>query len=277
MKKLLKALKVVGIVLVVLIAVFLVFKDIIIKTGAQIAIKSMTGLSLEADTFHIGLFSTKIDIENLKIRNPKGFSDPLMVDIPKIYVDYALMDIIRGNIHLVDLKFFLTECTIVQLADGRSNLDGIMKLASAKKESAAEPAKPKPANEKKPLKFQLDLVEIKVGKFVVKKYDQNGKAKVEQFNVSFEKRYENVTDFTVISADITKYVGKVLLQAAMNVDLGDATNLIKGGLDTFTNLGSGALNTASGLGKDVVGTAGNILGDTADGVKNIIKLPFGKK
>ncbi len=275
MKKLFKILKITGIVLLALIVVFVLFKDIIVKAGAQVAVKAMTGLSLEADKFHIGLFSTKIDIENLKIRNPKGFVDPLMVDVPKVYVDYALKDIIGGTIHLNDLKFFLTEVTIVELADGRSNLDGIMKLASKKKEPAKEPAKTEPAKEKKPLKVQFDLIELKVGKFVVKKYDQNGKPKVEEFNINFNRRYENVTDFKAISADITQYVGKVLLQAAMKVDLGDATEAIKGTLNTVTNLGTGTLNAASDLGKGAVDKAGNILGETTGGLKNVIKLPFG--
>jgi len=271
MKKFWKFLKITAMVVLVLVVVFAVFKDIIVKTGAQVAIKTMTGLSLEADKFHIGLFSTKIDIENLKIYNPKDFPDPLMVDLPKIYVDYALKDIIGGTIHLNDLKFFLTELTIVELSDGRSNLDGIMKLASKKK----EPAKTEPAKEKKPLKVQFDLIELKVGKFVVKKYDQNSKPKVEEFNISFNRRYENVTDFKAISADITQYVGKVLLQAAMKVDLGDATEAIKGTLNTVTNLGTGTLNAASDLGKGAVDKAGNILGETTDGLKNVIKLPFG--
>ncbi|HRZ40663.1 MAG TPA: AsmA family protein, partial [Candidatus Omnitrophota bacterium] len=239
MKKFFKFLKFLGIVLLVLVVVFLVFRDIIVKTGAQVAVKAMTGLSLEVDKLHIGLLSTKLDIENLKIKNPDGFPDPLMVDLPKIYVDYALKDIIAGNIHLNDMKFFLTEVTIVKLADGRSNLDGIMKLASKKKAPAEKEAKPEPAKAKKPLKFQFDLVEIKVGKFVTKSYDQAGKASVDTFNVGFDKRYENVTDFTVISADIAKYTGKFLLQAAMNLDLGDASEAIKGSLNTLTNLGTG--------------------------------------
>ena len=73
MKKALKILKIIGISLLVLVVVLVLGRNIIIPIGAKIGVKTMTGLTLRMDKFNIGLFSTNLDIQGLKILNPKGY------------------------------------------------------------------------------------------------------------------------------------------------------------------------------------------------------------
>lgn len=281
MKIILKILKSIVILLLVLLVVLVLGRNIIIPMGAKMGLKAMTGLTLKMDKFRIGLFSTDLDIQGLKIYNPAGYEDLVMLDLPRFYVDYNLKSIIGGTIHLNDVKFFLTELVIVKRADGSSNVDGIMKLAQ-KKSDKVEKKEPVVAKEKKPLKIQLDLVEIKVGKFVSKSYGKSGKADVKEIKLNIDNRYEKQS-VAVIASDLSKYIGKALLQMAMNLGLGDISNLVSGAIGSVGKLGTDALKTgvdvgkgAVDAGKGAVDEAANVLKGTADGVKNIIKLPFGK-
>jgi len=282
MKFIFNFLKGIVIFILVLVVILVLGRNIIIPMGAKIGVKAMTGLTLKMDKFNIGVLSTKVDIQGLKILNPAGYEDPVMLDLPRLYVDYNLKDMIGGTIHLNDVKFFLTELVIVKQADGSSNVDGIMKLAQKKSDKAEKKDEPVVAKDKKPLKIQLDLVEIKIGRFVSKSYSKAGKADVKEIKLNIDKRYEKQT-VEAIAADLSKYVGTVLLQMTMNLGLGDLGNLVSGTIGSVGKLGTDALKTgvdvgkgAVDVGKGAVDEAANVLKGTADGVKNIIKLPFGK-
>lgn len=282
MKIILKILKNIIILLLVLLVVLVLGRNIIIPVGAKVGLKAMTGLTLKMDKFRMGLFNTDLDIQGLKIYNPAGYEDLVMLDLPRFYVDYNLKDIIGGTIHLNDVKFFLTELVIVKRADGSSNVDGIMKLAAKKSDKTEAKKEPAVQKEKKPVKIQLDLVEIKIGRFVSKSYSTAGKADVKEIKLNIDKRYEKQSVEAIV-ADFSKYVGTVLLQMTMNLGLGDFGNLVSGTIGSVGKLGTDALKTgvdvgkgAVDAGKGAVDEAANVLKGTADGVKNIIKLPFGK-
>jgi hypothetical protein len=277
MGMLFKILKIIVILTLVLLVILVVGRNVIVPLCAKIGVKALTGLTLEMDKFNIGLLSTKLDIQGLKIYNPKGYEDPVMLDLSRIYVDYDLTDIIGGNIHLSDVKFFLNELVIVKRADGSSNFDGIMKLASKKSgKSASKKEAPASRKEKKAVKIQLDLVEIKVGKFISKSYASSGKADVKEIKLNIDKRYEKQS-VAFIASDLSKYVGNVILQMTMNLGLNDVEDLVSGTIGSVGKLGTGAAQIGVDAGKEAVDQAANVLKGTADGVKNIIKLPFGSK
>lgn len=276
MKKIIKTLKIIGISLLVLVFALILGRNIIVPVGAKICVKAMTGLTLKMDKFSIGLFSTKLDIQGLKIYNPKGYEDKVMLDLPRIYVDYDLGDIIGGKIHLNDVKFFLNEFMLIKRADGSSNLDGIMKLVSEQsdKSQAQEATKVEPKKEAP--EVQIDLFELKVGKFISKVYSESGKVDVDTISINIDKRYENKT-IEEIASDLSKYVGTVLLQMALNLDLGNVSDVLKGIIDSVGKLGVDAVKMGVDVGMGAVGEAEKVLKNTTDGLKNIIKLPFGRK
>lgn len=276
MTMLMKALKILLTVVLVVLLVLILGRNTIVPAVAKPVLKAMTGLTLEMDKFEIGLLSTKLDIRGLKILNPKDYDDRVMVDLPRLYVDYDLSDMIGGTIHLTDVKFFLTEVMLVKRADGSSNLDGIMKLAQKKSEKPAAKAEPRAETGKAAPEIVLDLVEIKVGKFVSKSYNAAGKADVNEIKINIDKRYENKS-VQAIAADLSQYTFKVLAQMTMNLNLGDMGKALTGTLTSVGDLGLDTAKKTLETGKDVVGNATNVLKDTTKGLSNMIKLPFGNK
>ena len=111
-----------AIVFVVLIALFF-GKNILIKTSVTAGVKAMTGLKLSIRSMNIGVFKTLIGINELKLHNPSGFEDDIMMDLPETYVDYNLGTFMAGKMHFEEVRLNLKEFLVVKNADGQLNLD----------------------------------------------------------------------------------------------------------------------------------------------------------
>src|ERR1019366_6316813 len=94
---------------------------------------------------------SQVVLRNLKVQTTG--SEPL-VTATEVRLRYSLMNIIRGNIHVDEVALSSPTVTLVENADGTSNLDPILKAQQAKpgEQKPEQPAKPPGA---KPM--QLDL------------------------------------------------------------------------------------------------------------------------
>src|ERR1019366_2618989 len=94
---------------------------------------------------------SQVVLKDLKVQTTGA--EPL-VTATEVRLRYSLMDIIRGNIHVDEVTLSSPTVTLVENADGTSNLDPILKAQQAKpgEQKPEQPAKPPGA---KPM--QLDL------------------------------------------------------------------------------------------------------------------------
>ena len=79
-----------GIILVgILVALVIVSfaKDMIIKVSVEKGVEVVTGLRLGIRSLSVGIIRTLVDIKDMRLYNPKGFKDPLMMDMKEIYVN----------------------------------------------------------------------------------------------------------------------------------------------------------------------------------------------
>ncbi|HSV43486.1 MAG TPA: AsmA family protein, partial [Candidatus Bathyarchaeia archaeon] len=213
--KILKIFKWVGMIIAVLLVVLVVGRNMLVKWGAEIAVSSMTDLTLRIDKLNIGLFSTKLDIQGLKIYNPKGYQDPLMLNLPRFYVDYNLMEIIGGKLHLKEVKFHLNEFMLVKQKDGTSNIDSLKALASKKEGAAPEKApEQKTPPEKKQLPIQIDSLELKLGQVVMKDYSRGGQPEVNAYQVNIDQTFKDITDINAfVTTLLLKHMSKFVTNA----------------------------------------------------------------
>jgi len=205
----------VGIVIVVLILFVLSFaKDIIAKTAVSAGVRAITGLNLSMRSINIGILKTLVGINGLKLFNPVGFPDRLMMDMPEIYVDYNLGAIFRGKIHLRELRLNLKEFVVIKNESGQLNLDSL-KVVKEKKQKRvrAEAAGIMP--------FQIDVLELKVGKVIYKDYSGGTPPMVQEFNVNINERYENITDpYNLARLIVVRTLRKTIISRLANFDLG---------------------------------------------------------
>ena len=128
-----KVIMIPAIVFAILIALF-IGKNMIIKTSVTTGVKAMTGLKLSIGSMNVGVFKSLMGINELKLYNPQGFEDDLMIDLPEIYVDYNLGAFMKGKTHLEEVRLHLKEFIVVKNEDGELNLDSLNVVKSAEDE-----------------------------------------------------------------------------------------------------------------------------------------------
>ncbi|MDD3088777.1 MAG: hypothetical protein PHT95_02390, partial [Candidatus Omnitrophica bacterium] len=214
--------------------------------------------------------------------NPTGFKDRVMIDIPRIYVDYDLPAIIKGNIHLPEVILEMTEFTVVKNESGVLNLDSlnVVKEEKAKKEPAAAEKKPMPG-------ISIDKLVLKIGKVVYKDYSKGGEPQVQEFVIGLDETYSNIDDpNALVSLIVVKALAKTSIARLANFDvsglnkqasevLSSATKTLSSATDMMMKTGSGTGTAVQETAKQAATGVQEAAKDAAETVKNI--LPFGKK
>jgi len=267
-----KVLRIIGIVLAVLIVVLLVGKNIIVKTAVTTGVKVVTGLNLSIDKMKIGLINTLVAIDGLKLYNPKGFEDPIMVDIPEIYVDYDLGAFFKKQVHLQEVRLHLKEFVVAKNKDGQLNLDSLKTTAAPK---AAEEKKEAPKKEKgEAPQIKIDVLKLKIDKVYYKDYSKGGEPSVQEYNVNIDAAYENITNpQALVSLIVVKALANTTISSLANFDLGPLAEGLKGGVKDAGAIISGLAGNTLEMGKNLGGKTGNIIKNTTDKIKKL--LPFG--
>ncbi|MEW5895567.1 MAG: AsmA family protein [Candidatus Omnitrophota bacterium] len=272
-----KIIKWILIVVLVLIVILLIGRNVIVKQVAKFVVSAKTDLSMDIQKLDIGLFSSHLDVQGLKIYNPQGFQDPVMLDLPRLYIDYNLSEIIGGKLHLPVVIFHLNEFVLIKQADGTSNIDSLKEFGGKEKPAEPEPVA-KPEEGKEPMDFQIDQLDLKIGKVVLKEYSGKAKPSVNVYDINLEQRYENVISTRrFVTALLLEHMNQFVLQAIQNVGLDEVRGLLGDSVDAIGKFGKEAVNAVTGVGKGAIGEAEKILKGTKEGLENIIKLPFGGK
>jgi len=233
--------------LLIVMAVLVGGKNIIIKFIVENGVKVATGLPLKIEKLNIGIISTQVGIKGLSLLNPKGFPKEAMFYSPEIYVDYNLGDMIKGKLHLEEVRLDIDRFVIVKNAQGQINLD-VLKPKEKESKTADQHDK-----KKKTPQIQIDHLSLKVGKVIYKDYSKGGKLVIKEYNINISEELTDVTSVKVLLGSIaTKALAKTAIKSLFNFN----KDLLK--------------NTSA-----VPGQVVDTLKSTADTLKDKIKLPFG--
>ena len=273
-----------AIVFVVLIALFF-GKNILIKTSVTAGVKAMTGLKLSIRSMNIGVFKTLIGINELKLHNPSGFEDDIMMDLPETYVDYNLGTFMAGKMHFEEVRLNLKEFLVVKNADGQLNLDSLRVVKETEGEEVEKDDEKKEKTKMPDL--QIDLLDLKIGTVIYKDYSKGTPPKERVFNVNIDERYENITDpQSFVRLIVLKALKNTTIASLTNFDLGKLQRGISGtvkktaemvqeakgrAIEAGKDAAKGTVDKAAEAGKDA---AKGTVDKAADTIKKI--LPFGK-
>ncbi|MBZ0165838.1 MAG: hypothetical protein K8I00_03455, partial [Candidatus Omnitrophica bacterium] len=240
--------------IIFVLVVVILARNYLVKLGAEQFVKKQTGLALKMEGLNIGLVDTKIDIDDLRLYNPSNYEEKLMVNIPDIYVDYNLPEIIKGNIHLNEIRFHLNEVIIVTNKAGQTNIEALKALQPPAKEGE-QPKKEAPAPKKKG-KERIDKMALRIDRIVYKDYSGGGEPKIVSKDINVNKTYENIDGFNKVTLLITR---DVLLGASLG-----NLNLSGVNLDSISESLGGTLKGAT----DVLGGSADNLLKGADSLKD---------
>ncbi|MDD5450156.1 MAG: hypothetical protein PHO42_06160 [Candidatus Omnitrophica bacterium] len=269
-------------ILIIILAVIVLLaftKDLLIKVAIERGAQMVTGLPLRIQHFRAGVINTLIDMKGFMLSNPASFKDRVMLDAPEIYVRYDLLSIIKGTMHLPEVRIDIKEFVVVKNEKGELNLDAL-KTVQAKKTGK------KPEQAAKAPKMQIDILQLKIGKAVYKDYSGGGEPVVREFVININEKYTNITDpNTLVSLIVFKTLVNTSISGLANFDLKELQGIASGTLKNAQKLvgdvageANKAFEGAGDITKGAVKGAGDVAAGAEKGVKDLIgALPFGSK
>lgn len=243
-------------VIVAVIVVLVAGRNFFVKAAVESGVKALTGLSLEMAKLDIGLFNTTLQIKGLKLYNPAGYPDRLMVDLPEVYVDYSLRAFLKGRVYLPEVRLNLKEFMVVKNAKGELNLNSLAVMqqqkegkAPAASEGEKKPAAPMP-------EMRVDLLRLDIGTVVYKDYSGGrSEPKVQTFEVNIHQTYKDITNPQA-------FVSLIMVKALANTTIAGLGNFDFKGLKE--NAGSALKNVAETVSQSAGQAAVQITGTLAD-------------
>jgi uncharacterized protein involved in outer membrane biogenesis len=144
---------------VIIIVTFIIARNTIVKEAAERGVVAVTGFPLKIASIDIDLKNSLIDIDDLVLHNPDQFEEDTMLSIPDIYVNYDIGAIVKGIVHMEEIRLDMKEFIVVKNKDGEVNITTLKKAVEpkeSKKKPKGQPKKTKKAN------LVIDLLSLKI-------------------------------------------------------------------------------------------------------------------
>ena len=218
--------------LAVLMVILFLTRNVIARIAVEKGAKRMTGFPLEIGSVDLGLFSSKVDVRDLKLMNPSEFQDKLFVDMPQLYVDYQFGSMLSGAPHINDMLINIKQLVVVKNNKGESNA---MKLKGVVSSGGSSSSK----------KYRVDKLRIHVGTVTLHDYSRAGLGE-RQYPLNIDATYSNITD----STDISRLVLLTVMSQVRLPDIGVSVNDLKKNLGDVTGTASKALENVSKTAED---------------------------
>jgi hypothetical protein len=260
-------------VIIIFLAI-IITRNLIVKTAVEALVKAFIGLELSIKNTDIGLMKHYVEAKDLRLYNPKGFKDPVMVDMPLIYVDYNPNSFFKKNIHLNKVAIYLRELVVIKNKSGELNLNSLKVVREGKKPVAGQKRKAKAV----PLK--IDVLDLKIDRAVYKDYSAAVTPRVKEFNININERYQDVNDASsLVSLIIVRALAKTAISQMANFDLGplrgQAEEAFKKVSRLATDTVSGAMAGTDSLDKDTKATIETTVNKAKEALKEI--WPFSQE
>jgi uncharacterized protein involved in outer membrane biogenesis len=221
-------------VLVVLIVIVFLARNVIARKAVEMGATRITGFPLEIGSVDLGLFSSEVDVHDLKLMNPPDFKERMFVDLPEFRMDYRLGSMLAGAPHITDMLVNLKDVVIVKNTKGESNVQRLKGVTSSSSGSKSEPAKPARS-------YRVDQLRIHIGTVTYKDYSR-GKPSERTIPLNVDATYNNITD----STDITRLVLFTVMSQVRLPDIGVSVNDLKKNLGDVTGTAEKTLQGATG-------------------------------
>ncbi|MFA5147002.1 MAG: hypothetical protein WC515_06500 [Candidatus Omnitrophota bacterium] len=257
-KRVLKMKKIFTVIIAITAAVFIlaVTKDMIIKASVEKGVEMVTGLKMDIGSFRVGLVRTVVEIRDLRLFNPGEFSDRVMLDMPRIYVDYDIQSIMKGTVHLAELRLSLTEFYVVKNKKGELNLDALKVVQAGRKGE-----RPSEMDKGKTPRIQIDVLELNIGKVIFKDYSVGPSPSVKVYDIDHHEEYTDITDpYSLVSLIVVRSLRNTAISNFTSFDLNKLEGTVSGTLDKAGKVAGKTVEKAESVAKALSGMIINPLG-----------------
>ena len=251
MKKLVKVLVGIVVVLVVLVLALVLTLPFtigpIVKTAAAVGGPKALGVPVSVGDVKLSPLAGSLVISQVKVGNPKGYSDKNAFAVDKVEVGLNLKSLLSDTIVVKKIQIDAPAITF-ESKDGQSNFDAL--LSNAKKSSEAEKAK-KPEKKKAGKKVIIEEFTLNSGKVSYASGLTLGKALTIPLPSLTVRDIGKASGGTTAVDALTEVINGILngLTQAVTGAAGAAGDLLKG-------LGGSASGVAKGATEALKGAAG---------------------
>jgi hypothetical protein len=220
-----KALGWIAAALVVLVFTLFLARNVIARKSVEYGAKKITGFPLTIGSVDLKLFSSKLDVHDLKLMNPPEFQEKMFVDMPELYVDYRLPSMFSRVPHVNDMLINIKQLVIVK----NKTDSNVQKLKGVLL----------PPGSTSSTKYAVDKLRIHVGTVTIKDYSR-AKPSDRDITLNLDRTYNNITD----STDISRLVLLTVMGNVHLPDIGINANDLKKNLGEATTQAGQALQGA---------------------------------
>jgi uncharacterized protein involved in outer membrane biogenesis len=247
-------------------------KNTLVKMAVIGGAKAITGLDVYVADMNLGLLRSVVHIQGLRVGNPSGFNEPVMIELPEIYVEYRLGSLLRGAPHFDLVRLHLDTLTVIKNAQGQVNLSSIKALQQPPATKPATPEAPKtPANAPE---FRIDTLQLKVGRVVYRDYSRGSQPQVREFAVNIDESFKHITNSYAFAGIV---VSRALMKTTLaqlgalgDLDVralqADVTGLLKQSAADILPTAEALSKTAGEAGKKAAGAATETVGAASEAV-----------
>jgi uncharacterized protein involved in outer membrane biogenesis len=237
-------------IIVIIFVLLLVFKNFLIKTAVEQGTKKATGLKLTIGTMDVGFLASKVDVTDMRLLNPAGFPDKVMIDIPKFLVDVEFASLFKERKHVETLELNLNELLVERNKERKLNINALTALGQ--KKQGKKPVEQKETKQKgKAPQVTIDKLILKIGKVTYKDYSLGQTPYTKTFTIGVNEVYRNITDLNeLVKLIIVRALEKTGIAQLANFDLGtlkaDVGDILQKGVSGVTEAGQRELQTTTG-------------------------------
>ena len=214
-----------------LLGVAVVLRNGLIKFIIEQGVKTTTGVGLTIDRMHIGLTHASVDIRGMKLHNPWGFHEDIMMDCPQVSLSMAAGELFQRKVHIESFTLHMSEFVVIKNEKGEVNINALKPVQEGKKQQQAAKA-PQKSGGPAP-RIQIDTLEYTIGKVVFKDYSQGKPPKIQEFPLNVTRKYTNVTNPTFIaSVIVADTVARTAVARLAGVDMSGVKSIVS---DTLRN------------------------------------------
>ena len=221
-----KVVRWIAVTLVVLGIVLFLTRNVIARKSVEYGARKITGFPLTLGSVDLELFSSKVDVHELRLMNPPEYQEQMFVDMPELYVDYRLPSMFSGVPHVNDMLINIKQLVIVKNKTDSNvqKLKGILL----------------PPGSTSSTRYAVDKLRIHVGTVTIKDYSRP-KPYARDIKLNLDRTYNHITD----STDITRLVLLTVLGNVHLPDIGINANDLKKNLADATTQAGQAFQGAS--------------------------------
>jgi hypothetical protein len=245
-------------------------KDFAVKLAVENVAKLATGLNIKMRSMGVGIIRPVVDIRGLKILNPRGYKDALMLDMPGTYVNYDLQAILGGDMHLREMRIEMKEFVVAKNEKGEVNLNSLKSVQAQRsgKGSAA-------GDRGGPPRIRIDRLRLKLGKVLYKDYSGGGAPSVREFNININEEYKNIRDaYSLVSLIVARSLMNTNVASLSGFDLRSLQSSVS---DALASAHKVAAETAQKTVVHATKQAEDAVKETSEKIAKNLKLPFGSE